>query len=316
MRSIRNRRSRARRLFGGVAGLSMLLGVAAGVPASPAHAQTQTFTLYRAINFTEGGRQFFTDVADLTNFGFNDVTSSIVVPTGTVIAAYEAAHYGGRCETFRANDADLRNNTIGNDTISSVRIGRACPVVMWSESNYIGNINVISGDAPELPWQFSNDMASLKVQGNKVALFDLPNYGGICENFTGDDPDLGNNLIRQRTSSLRIGVDCPRQGAYLFEHINYEGAYIAPVLDENVFIRGLPAEWVNRVSSIWLADGVWLNAKNEYLKLIIFERYLAWDCERITVSDPDLRNNVIGNDGMDYAAAFTSPPPAPGRFLC
>lgn len=68
------------------------------------------------------------------------------VPSGTVVAAYEHTNFGGRCETFRADDADLRNNSIGNDTISSLRLGQACPVLLWSEPNYVGNIVALSGD--------------------------------------------------------------------------------------------------------------------------------------------------------------------------
>lgn len=68
------------------------------------------------------------DWPDLRTIGsFNDQVSSIKITGPTRIAAYSDINYQGRCETFTASDASLADNAIGNDTISSIRLGVSCP---------------------------------------------------------------------------------------------------------------------------------------------------------------------------------------------
>ncbi len=63
--------------------------------------------------------------ADLRRVGFDDTVSSLRVPAGQKIAVWEHPDFKGHCEVFTASDADLRNNRIGDDSISSFRLG-AC----------------------------------------------------------------------------------------------------------------------------------------------------------------------------------------------
>jgi len=83
-------------------------------------------TLYEHINYTGRSIYFGPDTpisSDLSRrwFNFNDMASSVCVGRYTWRVC-EHAGYGGRCETFRTpGDPDLRDNSIGNDTISSIR---------------------------------------------------------------------------------------------------------------------------------------------------------------------------------------------------
>ena len=305
------RRSLSQRFAHGLVGLAaIVLALAVGVPVPAESQTTQSVAIYADINFWGSSHQFFGSVADLSVYGFNDRISSMRVPTGTIVAAYEHINFGGRCETFRADDLDLRNNTIGNDTISSLRLGQACPVLLWSEPNYVGNIVSVSGDIPDLGFRFSNDMASLKAQGTKVALYDLPNYGGMCENFTTDDPNLDDNPIRQRVSSLRLGVDCPPHGV-LFADTNYGGDYL--ILLPNPEYYGISGPLRDQASSVYVTRGTYLETENGYAFRNDFGSWsIGLRCERFAANDPDLRDNIVGNDGIDTASLYIGSAPLVG----
>lgn len=276
---------------------TMLLALGLGSP-GPAEAQTtQSVTLYDDVWLTGASLRLSGSVADLRTYGFNDRTSSIELSGLTVVAAYEHINYTGRCETFREiDDVSLVDNQIGNNTISSLRFGQPCSVLLWSEPNYVGNILTASGDVPDLGLRFSNDMASLKAQGNRVALYDGPNYTGLCENFTGDENDLRDNPMLQRASSLRINADCARQ-AVLFTDINYGGDYfLVPFLGPDRWTDLAPLGWKNRASSVYLSQRAELVvADDDILGLTLSKRF--------TENQPDLRWTYIGNDTIDRVLA-------------
>lgn len=302
-------RSVTRKLARVVVGLTAaVLALALGLPA-PAEAQTaQVATLYQDINYGGSNASFFAgnNYRDLALVGWNDRASSIRVSAGTVVAVYSDINFAGRCETFRADDADLRNNTVGNDTISSLQIGVACPVLMWNGTNYTGAISWASSDIPDLGFRFSDLVSSLKTQGNKVALYDLPYYGGVCENFTADDPDLGNNPILRRASSLKIGADCPKQ-AVLFADINYGGDYRMVPVDND--ITYLESAWKDRASSIHVTAGTILDTQNRFsIQSSLMGQQFFTVCQRFTADHPDLRTTLVRNDGIDIAAAYDGPP--------
>jgi hypothetical protein len=58
---------------------------------------------------------------------FNDRWSPISTMGPAVVSVYEHYIDQGPLWTFRASDPWLRNNLIGNDSISSFRVGARCP---------------------------------------------------------------------------------------------------------------------------------------------------------------------------------------------
>jgi 3',5'-cyclic AMP phosphodiesterase CpdA len=68
-------------------------------------------------------------------------------PSG--VTFYEHTWYRGRKEVFVADDPDLRNNYIGNDKISSLRIG-SCKVTLYEHKNYRGKSITFTKDVPDL----------------------------------------------------------------------------------------------------------------------------------------------------------------------
>ena len=52
----------------------------------------------------------------------NDSASSVKVGSNVKLTLFEHDSYNGRSETFQTDDSDLRNNTIGNDAASSMKV--------------------------------------------------------------------------------------------------------------------------------------------------------------------------------------------------
>jgi hypothetical protein len=52
----------------------------------------------------------------------NDSVSSIKVGSGVTATLFSDACFGGRSESFTSNDSSLSGNTIGNDSVSSIRL--------------------------------------------------------------------------------------------------------------------------------------------------------------------------------------------------
>ncbi|OGZ16069.1 MAG: hypothetical protein A3H76_01420 [Candidatus Lloydbacteria bacterium RIFCSPLOWO2_02_FULL_54_12] len=98
----------------------------------------------------------------------NDFYRSFIVSENGVQLCADI-NYGGGCELFTGKDSDLRDNSIGNDRVSSIIV-------------------------PD---------------GVTVALMDAIDYGGNCETFTSNSPDfrnepIGNDVI----SSIAVGYSC------------------------------------------------------------------------------------------------------------
>ena len=301
------------RVVASVAAMTVATGLSAMAPAG---AQvTGAVTFYADINYS--GSSFSYTAGSYSNIGstWNDRASSVRVPAGTVVAVYEHGAFGGRCETFRASDGDLRNNAIGNDTITSLKVGQPCPSRLYDGVDYNGSYMQYGTSIPDLSvYGFSDRARSMSLApGTFVSVYDLPNYQGLCEVFTADERSFDNNPIRQRASSLRINVGCPDQ-AVLFEHSDYEGAYFFAEFPTGAFAP-LPAEWEDRASSIYLTPGIYIEVVDKWWHtgFLGLERYWAYNCERIVASDPYLGDNWVGNDTINWASMRTGTAPA-GRF--
>ncbi|MFN0148939.1 MAG: hypothetical protein ACKVT1_20740, partial [Dehalococcoidia bacterium] len=84
---------------------------------------------YTAGWFGGQAREVTGNVPDLSLIAggiFDNTVSSIQVPPGLVFSVYHGINYTGTCEVITADDLDLRDNRIGNDTISSLRFGWYC----------------------------------------------------------------------------------------------------------------------------------------------------------------------------------------------
>lgn len=246
-------------------------------------------TLHSAGNYGGASWSSYFGTASLVGPGFNDIASSITVPPGGRVAVFEHTNYGGRCEDFTASDPDLRDNLIGNDRISSLKVGQACPVRLFADPNYLGGYKDVRGDVPDLRGLGFDDSATAMIvpAGTKVAVYEHPNYAGLCEEITASDPDLRDNPIGDdRITSLRVGQGCPRQVAF-FTGTNYSGDYRVLTDADGDGVASYVGDfwWYRLVKSIHLADGTPIEAW--YLPVH------GSGCEYYAASDPDLSDNVI-----------------------
>ncbi|MEM7586611.1 MAG: beta/gamma crystallin-related protein [Acidobacteriota bacterium] len=160
------------------------------------------------------------------------------------VALYSDAHFEGRREIFTRDDNNLRNNRIGNDKATSVRVSPGCEATLYSDVDYRGRYVVITYDTEGLgETAVGNDtVSSLRVDcdrrqrgrerydrprrdrrtpPNSVTLYSDAEFEGRSETFYRDVPHLGDTLIGNDTlSSLRVGRACR---VILFEHSDFRG---------------------------------------------------------------------------------------------
>ena len=277
--------------------------------ATPAAAQSVApVTLFQNANYFGPSVTLYANTPDLKTVGFNDIASSLTVPLGTKVALYEHANYLGACTAFTAWDPDLSNNPVNlNDRVSSVLFGQDCPLQLYDSAGYNGPFRLFWSDVPNLAqYTFNDTVASLRVPpGKKVAAYSDINYGGICEEFTADDPDLyGNASGNARISSVKLDATCPPQIVF-FEHLNYEGAFIKFDQSQSVWLDQVG--WTNRVSSVYLAGGAHaadLSFEKRVCQAVSLNSSYCYT-ERlhsfVRVSNPDLRTTASGEDHADYA---------------
>ena len=213
--------------------------------------------------------------------------------------------FTGVCEEFTASDPDLTDNTIGSDRASSFRAeGQA--VAVYEHANYEGRCQVLAGEVPIL-WgtDIGNDtISSLRIGPNITCNVPVPpapaqlcehtEYGGLCEEFTADDPDLSDNAIGTDTaSSLRVGTN----RVALFTEPNYAGACLEFTADN-------PGLWDtalgnDTVSSLRIGIAAICPDPPAPAPIQLCEHTdYGGLCEGITADDPDLSENPIGNDRL------------------
>jgi hypothetical protein len=162
---------------------------------------------------------------------------------------YRDTNWSGRSERFVGDDPDLHNNTVGNDTVSSLRVDPGCEVVLYEDVNYRGratsfddHLMSLSGtdvgnDSVSSLRIFCEDEASRRSRDRDdrfdrdrdrdrrdrgAVLFEHPNYQGRSELFSEDDPTLRDNpLGSDAASSIRVDSGCR---VVLWSDDNYRGA--------------------------------------------------------------------------------------------
>lgn len=128
--------------------------------------------------YNDGGYQFAWNgsrpVANAWAIVYSSPPPPSCNPTADQIALFVDADYGGQCVVKGGGDYP-NPGAIGlpNDSISSVKVGSSV----------------------------------------KAILCEHDNYGGVCETFPGDDPNLSDNSIgNDRVSSARVEQKCPLTG--------------------------------------------------------------------------------------------------------
>jgi hypothetical protein len=151
------------------------------------------------------------DMPNLVDAGFNDLASSIKLNGSTPIALYEHADYQGRCSTVQNSVHALGALAVGNDMVSSLRVGRVCESEA-AAAPVVDNSYGASPPAGPLAWLYEHG----NYKGRALALTDdAPNliehadYQVRCSTITANVPELlrvsvGNDTV----TSVRFGRAC------------------------------------------------------------------------------------------------------------
>lgn len=133
------------------------------------------------------------------------------VPGGQGVTLYVDDGYRGRNEVLYDSDPDLRNNSIGNDSVTSIRVPSGYVVTLYSDVNYGGRSVVVRGDVADLgATTLGNDtLSSIRIEriepGPGVTLYVDEGFRGRSEVLYDSDPDLRNNSIgNDSVTSVRV----------------------------------------------------------------------------------------------------------------
>lgn len=140
-------------------------------------------------------------------------TSSIMVRPGVTVAVFSEHNYRGICNTFTGNIENLRDHTVGNDTISSIFVNRECPGKqgeLYKDKAWSGARFDINNDVANLRDVGFNDEATAVVvsTSSPMAAYEDINFGGRCITLRSNIYNLKDNGFNDKISSIRVRWTC------------------------------------------------------------------------------------------------------------
>ena len=155
----------------------------------------------------------------------NDTVSSIYVkgPKLTAVALYQHTNYRGRKQLLSKGRHNLRDLSIGNDALSSLRVPQGWTVTLYKHSNFSGTTRTVRGNEPDLG-TFNDLTSSIIVSSTasaRVIIYEHSNYRGAAQAMGVGQYNMSRIAIGNDTlSSLRIP---PGWSVTLYEHSNFGG---------------------------------------------------------------------------------------------
>lgn len=176
---------------------------------------------------------------------FSDVKSANLFNERSIL--YKDGNYSGKIQEVGPGSYNLSDLVVGNDTISSVKVGAGMRVTLFADSNFKGKKKMFVKDTDWVGDDFNDKTSSVLVE-KVVTLYKNGDYGGTSTKlgigrYRMADIAVGNNAL----SSMKIP-----QGlmAIAYEYENFAGNY-------KVFFEDTP----------WLGD----YSKNDVFSSIIIK---------------------------------------------
>lgn len=155
----------------------------------------------------------------------NDAVSSIRIGNGAQAEVCTGAYYEGNCILFTSSESNFGNTEIGHDSTSSIRVQAAgtrdCipaagQVAVFEHSDFLYPCATRGQGNYARAADFGiadNSMSSIRIgSGVQACVCSAADFREVCEAFTGDDANFGNNRIgHDSASSLRVqpvGATC------------------------------------------------------------------------------------------------------------
>lgn len=240
------------------------------VPANPP--QGMTATLYPHRDYQGAPLTVSGDLPDLSAANWSDLASSIKLSEGGYVTVYSEPNYTGTCETIFIDAPWLAERAIGNDRISSIRLGSYCRTVLVYESaGYVGASMSWSHDVPALPPEWNDRVtAFLPSPGTWVTLYADVNYAGDCESRDLRFVNMVDSNVRDdRLSSFRFGRMCAQRNI----QIKNDGS---SSLKFKYRIKNPGAYWTNWDNSPTIESGERANIAYTEAKDVSMEVFV-WD---------------------------------------
>jgi Beta/Gamma crystallin len=263
--------------------------------------------LYEHPNYQGRCVKFTGDAGDLRTLGFDDTASSIRILGIWTAILFRDLYGTGISSTFTQEDANLADNPIGDNQVTSVAVrrgnvpsGNACDggegVYLYEHPNYQGRCVKFTGDAGDLrTLGFDDTASSIRIRGNWTAVLFRDLYGtGISSTFTQDDANLADDGIgdNQATSvavrrgNVSSGNACDGgEGVYLYEHPNYQGRCVKLTSDAGD-LRTLGFDDI--VSSVRIVGG--------WTTTLFRDLYGTGISSTYTQSSPNVAGDTIGDN--------------------
>jgi hypothetical protein len=239
----------------------------------------------------------------------NDSISSIRVSAGEQAFLCRDDSYGGQCQIVTSDIADLTNQAVGSDQISSLKVQtrgtvNACTpgalqASFFFDSNFSGPcVTRRLGDYPNsIAVGLPNDsISSIRIGTNAQAFVCRDDYyGGRCQIVTGDIADLFNQPVgNDQISSLKVqtrgaATNCPPSPnqASFFVDANFSGPCVT--LDIANYRNSRAIGLLNdSISSIRVGSAVQV--------FVCHDDNYGGLCQTVVSNIADMSNQPVGND--------------------
>lgn len=147
---------------------------------------------------------------------FDNAISSIRLVGISSIAVYTEGNFKGNCETITKDTPNLNKTSVGNNTISSVKINARCTpsgptVTLYDKKDFKGRFVVITGDVPDLGVSnFKNKVASFTLNNvRSISVFNNTHYQNKCQTFKKNYRSLaGTEIGLNSIASIKLNAEC------------------------------------------------------------------------------------------------------------
>jgi murein DD-endopeptidase MepM/ murein hydrolase activator NlpD len=230
-------------------------------------------TLYLDPNYSGPNVAVTYQAQNLEQTSFGRGASSIRVqhlsacdPTTPGVTLYTQPNYGGVCQTFTSDVADLGSTTVFGDNTWSIRVNGPYLPTLFVDPNFSGTSQTFDGSTADLSTKpIGVGSSSLRIQslpcspsGDGVTVFSQPNFQGACATLTSDSADLSSVHLADAVSSVRV---IGPYKATLYIDPNFQGNstsvfWQSTNLDATSFGRGTSSIRVERIPCDQNAIGV------------------------------------------------------------
>lgn len=137
---------------------------------------------------------------------------------------YQHANYGGKAVTLPVGHyslAQLNARGMGNDAISSLKVGAGMRVIAYQHDGFGGAARLYTRDVSYVGNDFNDQISSIVVEPMRVMLFQHANYGGASQSFGPGRYDVNQLKVgNDQASSVLVP---PGYRVTVFQHAGFKG---------------------------------------------------------------------------------------------